>query len=101
MRAGPLRQNEETAQYKSRDNRRGKRAAQCKATMVYRLVEEITNGRAQRPGQNKCRPEQRYPGYIGPAISSRDNRQRGAKYKRSAFVSEAGRIGHPVTERGS
>jgi hypothetical protein len=27
MRAGPLRQNEETAQYKSRDNRRGKWAA--------------------------------------------------------------------------
>jgi hypothetical protein len=50
MRAGPLRQNEETAQYKRRDNRRGKRAAQCKATMIYRLVEEVANGRAQRPG---------------------------------------------------
>src|SRR6267154_1275625 len=48
MRAGPLRQNEETAQ----DN-------------------------------------------------SRDNRRRGAEYQRSAFVSEAGRIGRPVTERGS
>jgi hypothetical protein len=49
MRAGPLRQNEETAQYKSRDNGRGKRAAQCQATMIYRLVEQVANRRAQRP----------------------------------------------------
>src|ERR1700675_2576655 len=101
MPAGPLRQNEETAEYKHSENRRRKRPAQGKAAVVFRLVEEGADGRAQRPGQNKFRPDQRYPGYVGPEISSRDNRQCGPKNQRSAFVSKARRVGHPVTKRSS
>src|SRR3984957_7406646 len=58
MRAGPLRQNQQAAEDKDRDNRRSKRAAQGKAALADGLVEEIADGRSQRPGQNECRPEQ-------------------------------------------
>jgi hypothetical protein len=101
MHAGPLRQDEKTSEYKGCENRRCKRPTQGKAAVVSWLVQEVADGRAQRPGEDECRPEQRYPGYVGPEISSRDNRQCGAKDWRSAFVSEAARIGYPVTKRCS
>src|SRR5260370_811001 len=68
MPAGSLRQNEETPEYKDSENRRRKRPAQGKATMVSRLVGEVADGRAQRAmgkirhcrdergGGDDCRP---------------------------------------------
>ena len=76
MRAGPLRQNQQTAEDKDRDDSRSKRAAQGKAAIADGLVEEIADGRAQRPGQNECRPEQRDARYMGPVVGRRDNRGR-------------------------
>src|ERR1700681_4189776 len=75
MRAGSLRQNEKTAEDKDRDDSRSKRAAQGKAAIADGLVEEIADGRAQRPGQDERRPEQRDARYIGPVIGGRDNGQ--------------------------
>jgi hypothetical protein len=50
MPAGPLWQNEETPEYKDTENRRRERTAQGKAAVVCWLVEEVAEGRAQRPG---------------------------------------------------
>lgn len=50
MPTGSLRQNEETPEYEDSENRRRKRPAQGKAAVVSRLVEEVADGRAQRPG---------------------------------------------------
>src|ERR1700688_627589 len=87
MRAGSLRQNEKTAEDKDRDDSRSQRAAQGKAAIADGLVEEIADGRAQRPRQNECRPEQRGARYMGPVIGPRDNRQCDAEYQRSAVIS--------------
>jgi len=71
------------------------------ATVTDQFVEEAADSCAQRPGHNECGPEQRDPGDTSPAIGRCDHRQCGAEHQRAAFVSEAGGIGHPVTERRS
>jgi hypothetical protein len=53
MRASPLRQDEQTPDYESRNDRRCNRTAQRETTVVYGLVEKIANGGSQWPGKNE------------------------------------------------
>ena len=100
MRARPLRQQQKSRQDQHRDDGRSDRPAQGETAMISRLIEEIPDRRAKRPGQDERRPEQQDPRQIGPVIGESEHHEAGGEDKRPAFVAEAGAIGHPVAERG-
>jgi hypothetical protein len=53
MGASPLRQNKQTADYESCNDRRCNRTAQRETTLVYGLVEKIANSGPEWPGKNE------------------------------------------------
>ena len=57
MLARPLRQQENARDDKYGDDGRGDRPAKRQAAIADRLVEEIADGCAKRPGQDKSRPK--------------------------------------------
>lgn len=77
MSASSLRENQDAANNESRDDCRGKRAAQIESAMTDGLVEKVANGSAKRSREDERGPEQRYPRHIRPIIGCGDNRQRG------------------------
>src|SRR5580658_2283640 len=54
----PLRQNKQASDDENGDDRRRDGAAQRQAAVADRLVEEIADGGAERPGQDERSPEQ-------------------------------------------
>ena len=93
-----LRQHQDKPDHKCGEHDRGYRSAQRKPSVVQRIVEEITQRRAKRSGQNEGSPEQRDARHAGPMIKRRCNCQSRTEDERGAFVAQAARISCPVTE---
>src|SRR5665213_3138557 len=80
------------------DDERGERAAQGKASVVERLVEEIAYRGAEGTRQDKCRPEEPNPREVGPEVDARDEGKRRAEQQGGSLVPESRVICRPVAE---
>ena len=61
MRAGALRQQCDASDDDGRKDSRGIKAAEVEPAIAERLVEQVAQRRAQRPGQDEGGPEQQRP----------------------------------------
>ena len=70
MLAGLLRQDKNAANDEDSEHRRGERTTKGKAAVGQRLVEKIADRGAERPRQDKRRPEQKHPRNSAPEIEA-------------------------------
>ena len=61
MRSGALRKQRDQSEDRHREDSRRQRPAEFEPALGDRLVEEVADGRAERPGQDEGRPEQSDP----------------------------------------
>lgn len=94
-----LRQDQDKKEYGSRQNRGCERSAEGEATMIERLVEEITDGSAQRARQDESRPEKKYPACVRQIVEHREHREQTREYARRTDIAKVPGIGRPVAER--
>ena len=73
-RGSPLRQHQDACDHDGREDRRGDRAAESEPAMVKWLVEEVTQGRAERPRYNERSSEQQNARYVGPVVQCSSDR---------------------------
>src|SRR5262245_15004282 len=71
------------------DHSRRRVPAQLEATLRMRLVQEVTDGRAQRSGQNEGGPEESRSRYRCAEVEDRDEAYRGAKYDGPARIPQS------------
>src|ERR1039458_2074426 len=101
MLACPLRKQEKTRDDESADDRRGDRTAQGQTAIADRLVEEIPDGGAKRARQDEGGPKQKDARDVRQIIGESQHSQSSGEDKRSAFISQTGIVGYPVSERRS
>ena len=97
----PLRQDEQAKEDEGRNHGRSQRAAERKAAIAHRLVEEVADGSAERPCEDEGRPENQHARDVRPQVKPDDCGQPRGEHDRAAFVAEATGTGQPVTERGA
>src|SRR5690348_612426 len=76
-------------------------AAEGEAALRVRLVEEITDHRAERAGGDDRRPERERPADARAEVERGGDEEHGAEDGRAAAVAEGGRVRRPVAERGA
>jgi crotonobetainyl-CoA:carnitine CoA-transferase CaiB-like acyl-CoA transferase len=81
MGARPLRQDRDSGQDQSRDHRGGDWAAESQSAIADRLVEEVADSCAERPGQDERRPEQQNARDIRAIIKNGEDRQTRGAYQ--------------------
>src|SRR5260221_12147923 len=101
MAAGPLWQDENAGNHEGRENCRGVEATHGKPAIRHRLIEQITYRGAEWAREYEGTPEEKRARDVGEEIGCGNHGQPRGEHERPAFVSETGRVGHPVAKCGS
>jgi sugar phosphate permease len=101
---GPLRQQQHQQQHACQQRAGRGVTAQRQAAAGDRLVEEVADRRAERPGQDESSPEQGRARDTGAVDQDHHQRQARREQHRTAAIAEspaAVGVRHPVAERGA
>lgn len=101
MAPGALRNDEDAGDDEHQDHARRIEAAERKPAVGARLVQKIADRRAERPRQDKRRPEQSGVRYRGEKIKRGDEAQARGENQRAAAIAEPGRGREEIAERGA
>jgi len=99
MRTRPLRNEYDASDDEDGNERSREWAADVQSAFVERFVEKVADGCTEWPRQDEGRPEQQNVRNRRPIVERRDDRKCRNKDERSACITEARRVGHPITER--